>query len=433
MQAAGGAAGRARLRPRRPAACGRAPPRAARPAREAQARPVLAPAVAPGHRRHLRAVHRRSARRHASLPDVDVPFAASHEIAHQRGLAREDEANYAGLRRLPRPPGRGVPLLGRADLEPVRAGRARSRSTGRPPRRSRARAARPPGATCARWPSGRKRYRSRLTDVSDRVNDTYLREPGAAAGGAQLRRHGRPAAGRAAHGGALTEVAPQDLHRGHRGDGRGLRAQDARSEADAAAKPAARTCSTSRGSQPPAGPTSSSTRCGRRQRPRAALARARLQEQQLAAREGLAPAARPGSSVGATRGTTARPHCSAAPLATFSQRSWREPCSAGRAAASVRTVTTGRISATPSSVAFWIDQLHAVALQRRQRRATMRSGDSGRGSAPAPRCGRHLAAASPLSSVASNSAPGAVEDAHGRARRAGAAPRARGGRSARAA
>ena len=36
-----------------------------------------------------------------------------------------------------------------------------------------------------------------------------------------------------------------------------------------------------------------------------------------------------------------------------SQRSWREPCSAGRAAASVRTVTTGQISATPSSVAFW--------------------------------------------------------------------------------
>ncbi len=32
----------------------------------------------------------------ATLPDPDLPFAASHEIAHQRGFAREDEANYLG-------------------------------------------------------------------------------------------------------------------------------------------------------------------------------------------------------------------------------------------------------------------------------------------------------------------------------------------------
>lgn len=31
-----------------------------------------------------------------TLPDPDVPFAASHELAHARGFAREDEANYVG-------------------------------------------------------------------------------------------------------------------------------------------------------------------------------------------------------------------------------------------------------------------------------------------------------------------------------------------------
>jgi hypothetical protein len=31
-----------------------------------------------------------------TVPDPELPFAASHEIAHQRGFAREDEANYLG-------------------------------------------------------------------------------------------------------------------------------------------------------------------------------------------------------------------------------------------------------------------------------------------------------------------------------------------------
>jgi len=31
-----------------------------------------------------------------TLPDPDVPFAACHELAHARGFAREDEANYVG-------------------------------------------------------------------------------------------------------------------------------------------------------------------------------------------------------------------------------------------------------------------------------------------------------------------------------------------------
>ena len=32
----------------------------------------------------------------ATLPDWEIPFTAAHELAHQRGFAREEEANYVG-------------------------------------------------------------------------------------------------------------------------------------------------------------------------------------------------------------------------------------------------------------------------------------------------------------------------------------------------
>ena len=146
-----------------------------------------------------------------------------------------------------------------------------------------------------------------------------------AAGGA-----GFPGRGLKAIGARLSEVAPEDLDRGQGRDGRRLRAQDARAEAHGREAGIGPRIS---GSHPPAGPMSTD-RAGAAARP-----------------EGLslgAPGQRPGApaggsamnsarvTVGATRGTAARPHCSAAPLATFSQRSWRAPFSAGRAAASVR-------------------------------------------------------------------------------------------------
>src|SRR5207237_4159011 len=34
----------------------------------------------------------------ATLPDCEIPFTACHELAHQRGYAREDEANYIAYR-----------------------------------------------------------------------------------------------------------------------------------------------------------------------------------------------------------------------------------------------------------------------------------------------------------------------------------------------
>ena len=129
--------------------------------------------------------------------------------------------------------------------------------------------------------------------------------------------------------------------------------------------------------------------------------------------------------VGATSGTTARPHCSAAPLATLSHRSWRDPFSAGRAAASVRAVTTGRISATPSSVAFWMTSSMRSPL-RGERARTRCRGDSGRGSTAALR-----RASTPFRVTdpawPRTRAPRRRRSAR-RPRRAAAAPRARGGR-----
>ncbi len=107
--------------------------------------------------------------------------------------------------------------------------------------------------------------------------------------------------------------------------------------------------------------------------------------------------------VGATSGTTARPHCSAAPLATFSHLSERDPFRAGRAAASVRAVITGRISLTPSSVAFWITSSMRSPFSG-ERASTRRSGDSGRAAiAEARRASTPCRAT--RSSVASNSWP----------------------------
>ena len=138
-----------------------------------------------------------------------------------------------------------------------------------------------------------------------------------------------------------------------------------------------------------------------------------LEEHDPAGRRRAARRARPGSWSAATSGTTARPHCSAAPDATRSQRSPREPCRAGRAAASVRNVTTGQISATPSSVAFCTTSSIRSPL-RGDTASTRRSGDSGRGERrPRPRRAETVRRDT-SSRTASNSRAGAVEDPDGR-------------------
>jgi uncharacterized protein DUF3810 len=113
----------------------------------------------------------------ASLPDVDIPFAASHELAHERGLAREDEANYAAAVACRDHPAAEFRYSGALISSTyVQAALA---SVDRPAavalEGSRSAGTRRDLRAMAEWA---KRYRSRLTDVSERVNDTYLRSQG---------------------------------------------------------------------------------------------------------------------------------------------------------------------------------------------------------------------------------------------------------------
>jgi hypothetical protein len=113
----------------------------------------------------------------AWLPDADVPFAASHELAHQRGLAREDEANYAAAvscRAHHAPEFRySGALLSSAYVQAALASADRPAAAALEGTRSPA--VQRDLRALAEWS---KRYRSRLTDVSERVNDTYLRSQG---------------------------------------------------------------------------------------------------------------------------------------------------------------------------------------------------------------------------------------------------------------
>ena len=113
----------------------------------------------------------------ATLPDCELPFTAAHELAHQKGYAREEEANYVGYRACRGHPDRdfqysgtfraalyALAALGRAD----RAAYGRLRATLPPPLRRDL-------AALAAW---RARYASPLGDVQERINDAYLKTQG---------------------------------------------------------------------------------------------------------------------------------------------------------------------------------------------------------------------------------------------------------------
>lgn len=112
-----------------------------------------------------------------TLPDADVPFAASHELAHQRGLAREEEANYAAAVACRLHPSAEFrysgALLSSMYVQSALAGIDRAAAAALEARRSAA--VRRDQEALAEWA---RRYHSRLTDVSHRVNDTYLRSQG---------------------------------------------------------------------------------------------------------------------------------------------------------------------------------------------------------------------------------------------------------------
>jgi hypothetical protein len=113
----------------------------------------------------------------STLPDVDLPFAASHELAHQRGLAREDEANYAAslaCRAHPDPDFRYAGALVTSLYVQSALARA-DRAAALELEKARSAGVRRDQRALSEWS---RRYRSRLSAVASRVNDTYLRSQG---------------------------------------------------------------------------------------------------------------------------------------------------------------------------------------------------------------------------------------------------------------
>jgi len=117
----------------------------------------------------------------STLPDPDVPFATSHEIAHQRGFAREDEANFVGYlacRLHPDADFRYSGLLS-ASLYVQQA-----LAVARRPAADNIEKMRSPGVrrdilALQAWS---ERYEGPVREAGERVNDAYLKTQGQAAG-----------------------------------------------------------------------------------------------------------------------------------------------------------------------------------------------------------------------------------------------------------
>jgi hypothetical protein len=112
-----------------------------------------------------------------TLPEWTLPFVAAHEVAHQRGFAREDEANflaYAASARHPDPAARysaalegSLFLLAALRVADPPAHQALSTRRGPAVRRDL--------EALEAW---RRRYEGRAADVQEKVNDAYLRAQG---------------------------------------------------------------------------------------------------------------------------------------------------------------------------------------------------------------------------------------------------------------
>ena len=116
-----------------------------------------------------------------TLPEWTLPFTAAHEVAHQRGFAREDEANYlafAAGRHHPDPEARYAAAM-EASLYALAALRRVD-----PASATRIEAMRAPGGRrdLAALEAWRERYVGRAAAVNQRVNDAYLRAQGQADG-----------------------------------------------------------------------------------------------------------------------------------------------------------------------------------------------------------------------------------------------------------
>jgi hypothetical protein len=117
----------------------------------------------------------------STLPDPDLPFAASHEIAHQRGFAREDEANYLGYlacRLHPDPDFRYSGLLS-ASLYAQHALSGARRAAADNIEKMRSPGVRRDILALKAWAD---RYEGPVQEAGERVNDAYLKTQGQAAG-----------------------------------------------------------------------------------------------------------------------------------------------------------------------------------------------------------------------------------------------------------
>ena len=116
-----------------------------------------------------------------TVPDPELPFCASHEVAHARGFAREDEANYLGYLACRAHPDREFRYSGllAASVYAVNALAALD-----PPGGERLAARRSPSVgrdlgALAAWAA---RYRGPAWEAARGVNDAYLRAQGQADG-----------------------------------------------------------------------------------------------------------------------------------------------------------------------------------------------------------------------------------------------------------
>jgi hypothetical protein len=122
-----------------------------------------------------------------TVPDPDLPFTAAHEVAHQRGFAREDEANYLGALACRMHPDQDFRYSGTAAAAAYVLGalHERDRAAAGGLAAARSAAVKRDADALAAWVA---RYRGPVMDLSRRVNDTYLRTLGQREG---VRSYGR--------------------------------------------------------------------------------------------------------------------------------------------------------------------------------------------------------------------------------------------------
>jgi Protein of unknown function (DUF3810) len=112
-----------------------------------------------------------------TLPEWTLPFVAAHELAHQRGFAREDEANYlayAACAQHPDPTARYSAAL-EASLYALAALRAVDPRSYETLNAGRSAAVKRDLEALEAW---RRRYKGRAAAVQEKVNDAYLRAQG---------------------------------------------------------------------------------------------------------------------------------------------------------------------------------------------------------------------------------------------------------------